>query len=367
MTTHHIDATILRTYDVRGVIGETLGVRDALALGAAFGTVIARRHGCEVAVGIDGRLSSPALAEALVRGLAGTGMNVTRIGLGPTPMLYYASTVLGAHGAIMVTASHNPADENGFKMLIHDHAIHGDTIQELGRIAVAGAYRIGEGSVSDRAILDEYVDRLLHDHEPGYPLTVAWDTGNGAAGPAVARLTARLPGRHILLNEMVDGTFPVHHPDPTQPASLDQLRAVVRQNDCDLGLAFDGDGDRLAAVDGEGRVLWGDRILLLLAEDLLRACPGATVIGDITASQVLFDEVARLGGRPLMWRTGHSVIKAKIAETGALLAGEASGHIFFSDRYYGYDDALYAAIRLLNLLGRSDHSLAALRDRMPRT
>jgi phosphomannomutase len=210
-----------------------------------------------------------------------------------------------------------------------------------------------------------YIERLLADFEPGRTLKVAWDAGNGSAGEAMVHLTGRLPGEHILLNETIDGRFPNHHPDPTVPENLEQLREAILAQGCDLGIAFDGDGDRIGVLDGQGRILWGDQFLVFLAEDVLRSAPGATIIADVKASQVLFDEIARLGGKPLMWRTGHSLIKAKMAETKAPLAGEMSGHIFFADRYYGYDDALYAAVRMLNVVGRAKKSLAELRDGLP--
>jgi phosphomannomutase len=219
--------------------------------------------------------------------------------------------------------------------------------------------------VSSAELLDTYVARLLEDYDGKRALTVVWDAGNGATGEALVRLTAKLPGRHILLNEKIDGTFPAHHPDPTEPETLKQLQAAVAHERADLGIAFDGDGDRIGVVDAKGRILWGDQLMTVLAADLVRTRPGATVIADVKASQVLFDEIARVGGTPLMWRTGHSIIKSKMSETGAPLAGEMSGHIFYADRYYGYDDALYAAVRLVGILGRSERTLAEMRDRLP--
>ena len=216
-------------------------------------------------------------------------------------------------------------------------------------------------------MLDDYVERIVRDHDGDRPLKIAWDAGNGAAGEAMRMMLARLPGTHIPLNAEIDGTFPAHHPDPTVADNLRQLIAAVTGEGCELGIAFDGDGDRIGVVDGEGRILWGDQILMLLARDILARRPGATVIADVKASQTLFDEIARLGGVPLMWRTGHSLIKAKMAETGAALAGEMSGHIFIADGYYGYDDAIYAAVRLIGLLGRSREALAEIRDRLPAT
>jgi phosphomannomutase len=367
MPDRHLDASILREYDIRGIVGQTLHAADAVMLGRAFGTMIRRAGGRSCALGRDGRLSSPHLANAFARGLKIAGVDVCRIGLGPTPMLYFSELHLGTDAAAMVTGSHNPPDYNGFKLVLQGRTIHGPDILELGRIIRDDAFSTGNGRTLRRSVLGAYAMRLLRDAELARPLSVAWDPGNGAACPAVGRLVRGLPGRHIVLNGEVDGTFPAHHPDPTLPETLDHLRHVVLTKDCDLGIAFDGDGDRLGVIDNRGNILWGDQLMMLWAEDILRRQPGATVIADVKTSQSLFDAVERLGGRALMWRTGHSLIKAKMRETGAVLAGEMSGHIFFADRYFGFDDALYAAIRLLNLVSRGSRSLADLHDRLPRT
>ena len=288
------------------------------------------------------------------------------MGRGPTPMLYYATVTLGAGGGLMVTGSHNPPDHNGFKMMVGKSGIYGDKIQRLGQIAAEGAYAGGpRGKIGERPVIDAYIDRLAADFRGSKPLTVAWDAGNGAAGEAMARLTAKLPGRHILLNEKIDGTFPSHHPDPTVPENLVQLQETIAAQKCDLGIGFDGDGDRIGVVDGRGRILWGDQLLAILAQEVLTRHRGATIIGDVKASQVLYDEIARCGGKPLMWKTGHSLIKSKMAELGAPLAGEMSGHIFYGDGYYGFDDALYVAVRLLAIIATSGRSLAEFRDALP--
>ncbi|MFQ5785365.1 MAG: phosphoglucomutase/phosphomannomutase PgmG [Alphaproteobacteria bacterium] len=363
---HRFDPTILREYDIRGVVGETLSADDARAVGRAFATLVTRAGGGRrVCVGYDGRLSSPELEGALVDGLVAGGMEVLRIGLGPTPMLYFSVFHLDADGGVMVTGSHNPPDQNGFKLMLGKRSFFGADIVELGQIAAAGAYSAGEGGVSAHPLLDDYVARIAADYAGARPLKVAWDAGNGAAGEAMTRLTARLPGMHVLLYEDIDGRFPAHHPDPTVPDNLADLIAAVRDERCDLGIAFDGDGDRIGVIDERGRILWGDQLMAILSADLLVRLPGATIVADVKASQVLFDEIARHGGKPLMWRTGHSLIKAKMAETGAPLAGEMSGHIFFADGYYGFDDALYAAVRLLSVLANADESLGAMRDRLP--
>lgn len=363
---HRFNPTILREYDIRGVVGETVSRDDAAALGRAFGTLARRRGAKALAVGYDGRKSSPELAAALVEGLTAVGLDVYRIGRGPTPMLYFATHHLpGVEGGIMVTGSHNPPTHNGFKMTLDQGAFFGEDIQELGRIAAAGDFETGAGGVSDKTVFDDYVTRVLRDYDGAKPLKVAWDAGNGAAGEAMVALTANLPGEHILLNQEIDGRFPAHHPDPTVAKNLEQLQKAVIAEGCDLGVAFDGDGDRIGAVDGQARILWGDQIMLLLARDVLKQHPGATIIADVKASQVLFDGIAAAGGLPLMWKTGHSLIKSKMAETGSPFAGEMSAHLFFADRYYGFDDALYAAVRLIGAVSRSGHSLADFRDGLP--
>ncbi len=362
---HRFDPTILREYDIRGVVGRTLSVDDARVLGRAFGTLALNRGAAALALGYDGRLSSPELEAALAEGLAASGLDVLRIGRGPTPMLYFAACTLPVGGGIMVTGSHNPPDHNGFKMTLGGASFFGADIQELGRIAAAGDFAAGAGRISEHPVFETYVERLLVDYDGPRPLKVVWDAGNGAAGEVMVALTARLPGEHALLNEAIDGTFPAHHPDPTVPENLVQLQEAVRASGADLGIAFDGDGDRIGALDSLGRILWGDQIMLYLARDVLKQHPGATIIADVKASQVLFDGIAEAGGRPLMWKTGHSLIKSKMAETGSPFAGEMSAHLFFADRYYGYDDALYAAVRLIGVISRSGLGLAEFRDSLP--
>ena len=363
---HRFDPTILREYDIRGVVGKTLSSADAQAIGRAYAVALGEAGGGRVAVGYDGRLTSPELEAALVDGLVTEGAEVVRIGRGPTPMLYYAAATLGVDGGVMVTGSHNPPDHNGFKFVFQGKPFYGAAIRRLGEIALAlDAPQQRRGRFTDLAIRNDYVARLARDYDSARPLTVAWDAGNGATGEVMQELTARLPGRHILLNETIDGTFPTHHPDPTIPENLVQLQQAVAREQCALGVAFDGDGDRIGVVDGRGRILWGDQLMVVLARDVLARHPGAPIIADVKASQVLFDEIARMGGRPVMAATGHSLIKAKLAETRAPLAGEMSGHIFFADGYYGFDDAVYVAVRLLGVLSRSPESLAELGDRLP--
>jgi len=368
---HTFDPTILREYDIRGIIGETLEADDARAIGRSFGTLLRRAGGTCVAVGYDGRQSSPMLEHALVEGLTASGCDVVRIGLGATPMLYYAeASAEDVDGGIQITGSHNPPNYNGFKMVFQGRPFFGADIQTLGEIAAAGDWEDGTGNVTDRPLLDDYVERLLEgidgiDPESLESLKIGWDAGNGAAGPALEKLVTRLPGEHHVLYADVDGTFPNHHPDPTVEENLADLRALVAGNNLDFGVAFDGDGDRIGAIDGEGRVIWGDQLLMIYAQDLLQRRGGATIIADVKASRALFDHVAQHGGEPLMWKTGHSLIKSKMKETGSPLAGEMSGHVFFADTYYGYDDALYAAVRLIAASARLGQSVTALRGGMP--
>ncbi|MDZ3838451.1 MAG: phosphomannomutase/phosphoglucomutase [Rhodospirillales bacterium] len=365
MATVKLDASTLREYDIRGIIGDTLTADHYREIGRAFGTGAIREGGTSVAVGYDGRLTSPELEVALVEGLASTGITVYRIGLGPSPMLYFAVHHLGADGGMMITGSHNPPEYNGIKMSRRGRPFFGDDIRALGTAIADQDYVRGDGRIEDRPVAGAYVERLAADLVFGRTLRVAWDPGNGAAAAVLRDLCARLPGEHVLINDVVDGTFPAHHPDPTVEENLIQLREEVVRHRCDLGIAFDGDGDRIGVIDEHGRILWGDQLLVLLAGPVLAELPGATIIADVKSSQVFFDEIERLGGKPLMSRTGHSPIKKLMAETGAPLAGEMSGHVFFAHRYYGYDDALYAAVRLLSLLSASSASLGSLRDALP--
>ncbi|MBU0555045.1 MAG: phosphomannomutase/phosphoglucomutase [Alphaproteobacteria bacterium] len=362
--THQFHPTTLREYDIRGIIGETLGDADAYAIGRGFGTRVARLGGRAVAVGYDGRLSSPMLEEALVRGLNDSGIHAVRIGMGPTPMLYYAEAVLDVDGGIQITGSHNPANYNGFKMVLQKGPFFGKDIQALGTMAAAGDWVEGSAGSEQVDIMDRYVARLMEGFD-GQAYKIGWDAGNGAAGPVIDKLVKLLPGEHHTLFTEVDGNFPNHHPDPTEEKNLVDLRALVAEKGLDFGLAFDGDGDRIGAIDGEGRIIWGDQLLAILAEPVLKDEPGATIIADVKASQALFDRIAELGGKPLMWKTGHSLVKSKMKETGSPLAGEMSGHIFFKHQYYGFDDALYAAVRLIRAASVLGRSVTELRGAMP--
>ncbi len=361
---HEFHPSVLREYDIRGVVGTTLHPADARALGRSYGALAVSEGAKTIAVGRDGRTHSLELETALIDGLTASGLDVVRIGMGPSPMLYFAAATLPVQGGIQVTGSHNPSDYNGFKMLLNGRSVFGEEIQALGRRAKAADWVEGAGSVTTTDIEDAYVDRLVEGFDGG-AYRIGWDAGSGAGGPALEKLVKKLPGEHHLLYTDVDGNFPHHHPDPTVEANLADLKKLVADKSLDFGIAFDGDADRIGAVDSQGRVIWGDQLLMILAAPVLTALPGSTIIADVKASQTLFDRIAELGGKPLMWKTGHSLIKAKMKETGAPLAGEMSGHIFFKHEWYGFDDALYAAVRLIRAATSLGKSVTQLRSEMP--
>ena len=363
---HTFNPTILREYDIRGIVGDTLTEADAYALGRTYAAMARHEGARRIAVGRDGRTHSGMLEAALVRGLTEGGIDVMLTGMGPSPMLYFATHYLDVDGGIQVTGSHNPADYNGFKLLLKGRSVFGQEIQALGQRAARGHWSEGNGATEEVDIREAYVDRLLEGFS-GKSFRIGWDAGNGAAGPILDMLVERLPGQHHVIFSEVDGTFPNHHPDPTVEKNLADLKQLVADKQLDFGIAFDGDGDRIGAVDGKGRVIWGDQLLMILAVPVLQELPGATLIADVKASQSFFDRVAELGGQPLMWKTGHSLIKSKMKETGAPLAGEMSGHIFFKHRWYGFDDALYAAVRLIEAVSASGKSLTEIVDAMPKT
>ncbi|MBU6141162.1 MAG: phosphomannomutase/phosphoglucomutase [Proteobacteria bacterium] len=380
---HNFHPSIIRAYDIRGIYNQTLFDKDAYFLGKSFGSFLAKSEQQRVAVACDGRVSSPALKENLIKGLTESGMHVIDVGLGPTPMLYFAVHYLGCDGGIMVTGSHNPGSHNGFKMMLHERPFFGDDIIGLAKIAAEGKFVEDAGKLEEQDISENYIDRILEDcplaksesnlldeideFNPRKKLKICWDAGNGAAGEIMKKVSERIFADHFLLFEDIDGTFPNHHPDPTVPSNLQDLIKKVRDESCDIGIAFDGDGDRIGVVDDEGEILWGDQLLVFFAREILAQQAGATIIADVKASDVLFDEVKKAGGKPLMWKTGHSLIKAKMKETKAPLAGEMSGHIFFADKYYGFDDALYAAIRIINIVEESSVNLSTLRKELPKT
>lgn len=367
-TPHVFDPLILREYDIRGIVGKNVTDADAWAIGASFGTMVRRAGGKRVVVGFDGRHSSPALSAAVVKGLRTVGVNVERLPLGPTPMTYFAAKDRQFDGGIMVTGSHNPPEYNGFKMVLQNKSVFGDMIQEIGRIAAAGDWADGpEGSETELDIREDYVNRLYKDFvpNPAKDMRVAWDAGNGATGAVLRSLIEKLPGEHFILYDDVDGDFPNHHPDPTVDKNLVDLQKCVSDNQCHLGIAFDGDGDRIGVVDENGQVIRCDILMVLYSKDVLKRHPGATIVGDVKCSPIMYDQIAAMGGTPLMWKTGHSLIKTKMAEEKAPLSGELSGHIFFSDSWYGFDDGMYCAVRLLNILNEADGAISTLLSDLP--
>ncbi len=347
---HVFHKDILREYDIRGTVDVNLNGTDAYYLGKAFGTKIKRGGGKTVCVGYDGRHSSPLFEKQLIKGLMETGINVERVGIGPTPLLYFAVKDHMADGGIMITGSHNPSDMNGFKMTLLSSPVFGSAIKELADIAANADFEEGAGSVRDVDIIDTYIDRLLRDITINKNMKVAWDAGNGSAAEILHRLVAKLPGEHVLLYADIDGDFPNHHPDPTVDENVADLQRAVIEQKCDLGIAFDGDGDRIGIIDNNGQIVRCDMLLAVYAQDVLKNMPESPIIADVKCSNALFDAIKKMGGQPIMWKTGHSLIKSKMAETNAPLAGELSGHIFFADKYYGFDDALYCSVRLLNQL-----------------
>jgi len=367
---YEFDPVILREYDIRGTVGDNVNTVDATVLGKAFGTMIVRAGGKRIMVCYDGRTHSPALENALVQGLITTGLEVERIGLGPTPMLYFSVHHTNADAGIMITGSHNPSDMNGFKMLMSKKLpgggpIYGQAIKRIAAIAKDGDYAVGEGIHRKLDISESYIDRLLEDYQGTKGKKVVWDNGNGSAGNILQRLVKKLPGEHIILYGDIDGRFPNHHPDPTVAENLIDLQKAVKDNNADMGIAFDGDADRIGAVDSKGRILAGDQLLAIYAHEVLKTHSGATIIADVKASESLFESIAKDGGQPLMWKTGHSLIKVKMSETDSPLAGEMSGHIFFADKFYGFDDAIYCGIRLISLVEVFNTTLDDLRDELP--
>ena len=381
--THKFHSSILRAYDIRGIYNQTLFDNDAYFVGRCFAKILHQNNKNKMAVGCDGRYSSPILKERLIQGLYDSGIEVVDIGLGPTPMLYFSVYELNLDAGIMVTGSHNPKEHNGFKMMIKNQNFYGADILGLEKILENQDFVNAEGSVSTFDIREKYLNRLLNDcevtqsdsgllnevenFEGQKKLKIVWDAGNGSAGEIMTMLSERIYGEHILLFNEIDGDFPNHHPDPTEAKNLQDLIAVIKSQNYDFGIAFDGDGDRIGVVDGEGEIIWGDQLLIFFAREILAKKHGATIIADVKASGSLFAEITKAGGEAVMWKTGHSLIKAKMRELGASLAGEMSGHIFFADKYYGFDDALYASIRLINILANSSKSLAQMRAELPKT
>jgi phosphomannomutase/phosphoglucomutase len=366
-----IDPNIFREYDIRGVAATQLHDASVSLIGKALGTWW-RRNGAEkVALGFDARASSPQFCDILSRELSAVGCDVVLVGMVPTPVLYHTIYARGLDGGVMITGSHNPPDHNGFKICLGKAALFGSQIQEIRAIAEnreRGEFAQGEGSVTEVAVLDEYLADIASRLELGdRKLKVVVDAGNGMGGVTAVPAYQKLGVDLIGLFTDPDPNFPNHDPDPAVEENLTHLIEAVREQKADVGLAFDGDGDRLGVVDETGRIIWGDELMVLFSRDVLAREPGATIIAEVKCSQTLYDDIASNGGDPLMWKTGHSLIKAKIKETGALLAGEMSGHFFFADRYYGFDDGCYAGARLLEILSRTDMPLSALLADIPKS
>ncbi len=361
-----LDQTIFREYDIRGIADVQLTSEGITQLGHAIGTFLVRKGVRTVNVGRDARLSGPRLRDALVEGLLSSGANVADLGMAPTPVLYYSVYKFGAGGGVMITGSHNPSEYNGFKTMFGHGTLHGADIQELYRIIVERDFEMGYGQLTEVDAVTPYVDELAATFSFPRRVKAVFDNGNGAAGIVLSRLLPKLNVEATELFFEPDGNFPNHHPDPTVESNLDLLKAKVAETGAELGLAFDGDGDRLGATDERGNVVWGDMLMLIFGREILSRKPGATFIGEVKCSQLMYDELARLGGNPIMYKTGHSLIKAKMKETGAELAGEMSGHMFFADRYYGFDDAIYSACRLLEIVATSGRPLSAQTAGLPK-
>ena len=362
-----LPAEIFKAYDIRGVVGKTLTPAITEQIGRAIGSEALARGTRRVAVARDGRLSGPDLAQALARGLAASGCDVVDVGRVPTPVLYFATHHLGTHSGVMVTGSHNPPEYNGLKIVLGGETLSGAAIQDLRRRLAEGDLSSGHGTLEQSDVCEAYLQRITSDIRLERRLRIVIDCGNGVAGELAPELARRLGCEVRELYCDVDGRFPNHHPDPSQPQNLADLISAVTSGAVDVGLAFDGDGDRLGVVSPDGTVIWPDRQMILFARDVLSRNPGAEIIYDVKSSRTLEAAIRQAGGRPLLWKTGHSFIKAKLRETGALLAGEMSGHIFFKERWYGFDDGLYAAARLLELLSRDPRPPAEIFRSLPNT
>ena len=368
MENHTFNKTILRAYDIRGIFEKDLNLIDALFLGKSFATLLKKKKLKNVVIGYDGRISSLKIEKELVKGLLSKGIKVYKIGLVPTPLLYFSMYSNKLDSGIMITGSHNPPSYNGFKMLLKNKNIFGKDILDIAKISSKGEFcKNKKGKVKKISMMNKYLLFLINSANIKKNVKVAWDPGNGSSGKIISYLTKKLNGKHYLINEKIDGTFPAHHPDPTVLKNLKQLINLVKKKKCDFGFAFDGDGDRLGVVDDKGKIIFADKIVAFLAKDVLLGKPNSKIILDIKSSQIVFNEIKKLKGRPIFWKTGHSLIKEKMKEIKATFAGEMSGHIFFADKYYGFDDAIYASIRFLNLFSDSKKSLSTIFNNMEKS
>jgi phosphomannomutase/phosphoglucomutase len=363
-----MNANIFREYDIRGLVGSQLNNETVATLGRAIGTYFKQNNATRIAVGYDARESSPRFCKLLADGFNSVGCDVLLIGMVPTPVLYHTVFTRGVDGGVMITGSHNPPDHNGFKICLGKDALFGSQIQEIKQIAFSGAFANGSGSVESIDVLSEYCKDVTERISMGErKIAAVIDAGNGMGGVTAVPVYRKLGVEMTELYIEPDSNFPNHHPDPTVEENLQDLIAAVRENKADVGIAFDGDGDRIGVTDETGRVIWGDELMVLLSRSVLEKQPGSTIIAEVKCSQTLFDDIERHGGKAIMWKAGHSLIKAKMKETGAVLAGEMSGHIFFADSYYGFDDATYVGARLLEILSQTDKPLSALLADLPKT
>jgi phosphomannomutase/phosphoglucomutase len=363
-----INPQIFREYDIRGIVDKDLTLDVVETLGAGIGTYFRQNQKKETALGRDCRLSSPAFSEAMTKGLISTGCRVIDLGIIPTPLLYFSIFYKKYGAGVIITGSHNPPSHNGFKIMLGEEALYGETIQEIYSIIKNNKFlKEKEGSKSSYNIVPEYKDYILKNIRLEKKLKVVIDAGNGTAGVVASPILKKIGCKVIELYCEMDGNFPHHHPDPLLPDAMQDLVKKVLETKADLGIAYDGDGDRIGAVDDRGNIVWGDQLMVVFSRDILASHPGAAIISEVKASKVLYDEIEKLGGRPIMWKTGHSLIKKKVKEEKALLAGEMSGHIFFADRFFGFDDAIYSSARLLEILSRSDKKLSQMLADLPQT
>jgi len=362
-----VKAEIFREYDIRGVLDRDFDLGDMVRMGHAYGTYLQEHRGRRAVIGRDCRLSSPSIRDALVEGLLKSGIHVVDAGICPTPVLYFAIRHLNTDGGLMITASHNPPEYNGLKVCLGNDTIYGQEIQEFRKLVEKGDFKEGKGTLETYDIISPYADFLVNNISLARPVRLAADAGNGTAGVAAGPILERLGCKPVKLFFEMDGNFPNHQPDPTVLKNMSALIEKVREEGLELGIGFDGDGDRIGVVDEKGQIIWGDMLMVIFAREILKDNPGATIIGEVKCSLNMYNDIEAHSGKPIMWKTGHSLIKKKLREEKALLAGEMSGHLFFADRYFGYDDAIYAACRLLEIVSRRSEPLSTYLEDLPKT
>ncbi len=364
-----LNKEILREYDVRGIVDDNLSTDTAYTLGRCFGYIINLKKSKKnnIVVGYDGRLTSEKLHKAVCTGLLESGVNVISIGLGPTPKTYFAHHYLDSTAGLMITGSHNPSEYNGFKMVLNKKSFYGEDIQQLYSVSKMNLPHIKNGNLIYKNINDEYINRNIQNFKINKKLKIAWDLGNGAVGEVFDNLISKIsPAEHIIINKEVDGNFPNHHPDPTVPKNLIQIQNSVISNNCDIGFAFDGDGDRLGVIDNKGEIIWADQYMIILSKEIASLYKNPKIIMDVKCSKIFFEEIKKFGCDPVMYKTGHSPIKEKMKELNSPLSGEMSGHVCYSDDFFGYDDAIYVALRLLKILSCSDITINEMIAKFPK-